>query len=154
MTSMFEGIGLSLVRDGRYDESIAAFERALQLGWDVVPDGRCEIARVLLLAGRHEDGDALWTELRANDLGVVWTLNAGGLAYTEVGRDEEAVEWLAEGLRVAIGRDDPEHVVDQMSDARAAPAPGPRNAGVQTPGSRGLVLSGCRIADRGKWGLR
>lgn len=50
--------------------------------------------------------------------GGVWTLNAGGFAYHQVGRDEEAIEWFAEGLRVAIGRDDPERVVDQMSDAR------------------------------------
>jgi hypothetical protein len=28
------------------------------------------------------------------------------------------VEWFAAGLRVALGRDDPERVVDQMSDAR------------------------------------
>jgi hypothetical protein len=26
----------------------------------VVPDGRCEIARVLLEAGRHDEADTLW----------------------------------------------------------------------------------------------
>jgi tetratricopeptide (TPR) repeat protein len=118
VTSMLEDIGLSLAHAGRHDESIATFERALELGWDVVPDGRCEIARVLLLASRHDEADLLWRELRDGDPGGVWTLNAGGLAYNEVGRDEEAVHWLAEGLRVALSRDDPEHVVDQMSDAR------------------------------------
>jgi tetratricopeptide (TPR) repeat protein len=118
VTGMLEEIGLSLARAGRHDESIATFERAVEFGWDVVPDGRCEIARVLLLAGRHEEADSLWSELRANDPGGVWTLNAGGLAYNEVGRDQEAAEWLAEGLRVALARDDPERVVDQMSDAR------------------------------------
>lgn len=118
VTGMLEEIGLSLAHTGRHDESIATFERAVELGWDVVPDGRCEIARVLLLANRHEEADSLWSELRANDAGGVWTLNAGGLAYNEVGRDEEAAEWLAEGLRVALARDDPERVVDQMSDAR------------------------------------
>jgi hypothetical protein len=118
VTSMLEDVGLSLAQAGRHDEAIAAFERALELGWDVVPDGRCEIARVLLLADRHAEADALWRELRGADPGGVWTLNAGGFAYNEAGRDEEAIEWLAEGLRVAIGRDDPEHVVDQMSDAR------------------------------------
>lgn len=118
VTSALEDVGLSLAQAGRHDEAVAAFERALELGWDVVPDGRCEIARVLLLAGRHAEADALWGELRGADPGGAWTLNAGGLAYNEVGRDEEAIEWLAEGLRVAIGRDDREHVVDQMSDAR------------------------------------
>lgn len=67
VTSMLEDVGLSLAHAGRYDESIAAFERALELGWDVVPDGRCEIARVLLLAGRHAEADALWRQLRDAD---------------------------------------------------------------------------------------
>lgn len=118
--SMLEDLGLSLAHAGRYDESIVAFERALELGWNVVPDGRCEIARVLLLAGRHAEADALWSELRDADRDGVWTMNAGGFAYSEAGRDEEAVEWLAAGLRLAMDRDDPERVVDQMSDARRA----------------------------------
>jgi len=118
VTSMLEDLGLTLAHAGRYDESIAAFERALELGWDVVPDGRCEIARVLLLAGRDAQADALWAKLRDADPEGVWTLNAGGLAYNEADRDIEAVEWLAEGLRVALANEDPEHVVGQMSDAR------------------------------------
>ena len=104
---MLEDLGLSLAHAGRYDESIVAFERALELGWDVVPDGRCEIARVLLLAGRHAEADALWSELRDADRAGVWAMNAGGFAYSEAGRDEEAVEWLAAGLRLAMDRDDP-----------------------------------------------
>ena len=91
VTSMFEDLGLVLARAGRHDESIVAFERALALGWDVVPDGRCEIARVLLLAGRDVEADSLWRDLREADPGGVWTLNAGGLAYHEVGRDDEAI---------------------------------------------------------------
>jgi len=118
VTSMLEDIGLALAHEALHDESIAAFERAIELGWDVVPDGRCEIARVLLLAGRDAQADALWAELRAADPEGVWTLNAGGLAYNQVGRDEEAVEWLADGLRVALDEEDPKHIVDQMSDAR------------------------------------
>ena len=109
VASMLEDIGLSLAGKARYDEAISTFERALELGWDVVPDGRCEIALVLLLAGRHAEADAQWAQLRDADPGGVWTLNAGGLAYNEAGRDEAALEWLAEGLRVALARDDPEH---------------------------------------------
>jgi tetratricopeptide (TPR) repeat protein len=117
---MLEQIGLLLAEAGRHDDAIETFERALEVGWDVVPDGRCEIARVLLLAGRHEEADALWTQLRAADdeADAVWTLNAGGLAYNEIRRDELAVQWLGAGLRVAIDREDPERVVDQLSDAR------------------------------------
>jgi len=45
VTDMLEAIGLSLAAAGKYDKSIATFERAIELGWDVVPDGRCESGR-------------------------------------------------------------------------------------------------------------
>jgi len=118
VTDMLESIGLSLAAAGEYDDSIATFERAIELGWHVVPDGRCEIARVLLEAGRHDQADALWRELWAADPEEQWMLNAGGLSYHEAGRDEEAVRWLGEGLRLALADDDPLQIVDQMSDAR------------------------------------
>jgi hypothetical protein len=118
VTDMLEAIGLALAAAGEYDEAIATFERAIELGWDVVPDARCEIARVLLEADRHDQADELWQELWAADPEEQWTLNAGGLSYHEAGRDEEAVKWLGEGLRLALADDDPLQIVDQMSDAR------------------------------------
>ena len=118
VTDMLEAIGLALAAAGKYDESIAAFERAIELGWDVVPDARCEIARVLLEADRHDQADELWQELWVANPEEQWTLNAGGLSYHESGRDEEAVKWLGEGLRLALADDDPLQIVDQMSDAR------------------------------------
>jgi hypothetical protein len=42
----------------------------------------------------------------------------GRFTYHEAGRDEEAVKWLGEGLRLALAADDPLQIVDQMSDAR------------------------------------
>lgn len=118
VTGMLEDLGLRLAHVGRFDESIATFERAVELGWNVVPDGRCEVARVLLLAGRHAQADALWEELREADPGGVWTLNAGGMAYNEVARFDEALEWLTCGLRLELDRDDAERIVGQLSDAR------------------------------------
>ncbi len=56
VTDMLEAIGLSLAAAGKYDESIATFERAIELDWGVVPDGRCEIARVLLEGERIRPG--------------------------------------------------------------------------------------------------
>ena len=73
---------------------------------------------MLLLAGRHAKADALWAELRGADPDGVWTLNAGGLAYGEVGRYREALEWLTPGLRLELDRGDAERIVDQLSDAR------------------------------------
>ncbi len=120
ITSMLADLGSELARQGRHDESIAAFERAIELGWEVEPDGRCEIARVLLLAGRHAEADALWAQLRAASPADIWMLNAGGISYSEARRDEEAVEWLADGLRVALSDADSEQLLNQMSDERRA----------------------------------
>jgi tetratricopeptide (TPR) repeat protein len=72
VTDMLEAIGLALAAAGEYDESIATFERAIELGWDVVPDARCGIARVLLEAGRHDEADALWRELWAAEPEATW----------------------------------------------------------------------------------
>lgn len=118
VTTLLEDLGLELARAKRFDESIETFERAIELGWDVVPDGRCEIARVLLLAGRHAEADAVWGALRRADPDGVWTLNAGGFAYSEVGRHDEALEWLTSALRLELDRSDAERIVDQLSDAR------------------------------------
>src|SRR4051794_4978646 len=72
VTSRLDDLGLKLACAERFGESIETFERAIELGWNVVPDGRCEIARVLLLAGRHTEADTLWRELRDADPGGVW----------------------------------------------------------------------------------
>ncbi len=99
VTSTLENLGLSLAHAGHHDDSIAAFERALDLGWNVVPDGRCEIARVLLLAGRSADADVLWRRLRDADPDGVWTLNAGRLAYVDTAAARAAMKpalWLLE----------------------------------------------------------
>jgi hypothetical protein len=63
VTSMLEDLGLWLAQARRYDEAISAFERALGLGWDVVPDGRLRdrpgvAARRPPPGGRHHVGRA------------------------------------------------------------------------------------------------
>jgi tetratricopeptide (TPR) repeat protein len=48
----------------------------------------------------------------------VWTPNAGGYAYNDVDRYEEALDWLTPALRLELDRNDAERIVDQLSDAR------------------------------------
>jgi len=104
---------------GRFDEAIAAMERALSAGWAGQPDGRHRIAEILLRAGRAEEAHALYAAIKADTPDDVWLYNAAGLEYAHHGDHEQALRWLTEGLELALRTGDPERLVDQLSDLRA-----------------------------------
>jgi tetratricopeptide (TPR) repeat protein len=93
-------------------------ERAIEVGWDSIPDPRSDIAEFHLRAGREEQAAAIWAELKASDPEDVWLYNAAGLSYNEVGQHELAVAWLGEGIELAMRTDDPEGIINQLSDVR------------------------------------
>jgi len=103
---------------GRHDDAIAALETAIEHGWGGRPDPRSDIAEFHLRAGRGEEAARIWAELKAEDPDDVWLYNAAGLSYSEVGNHAFAVQWLADGIEVAIRSGDPEGLVAQLSDVR------------------------------------
>jgi tetratricopeptide (TPR) repeat protein len=105
-------------RRGRHDDAIAMHERGIELGWDSIPHPRSDIAEFHLRAGREDEAAAIWAELKAADPDDVWLYNAAGLSYNEVGQHELAIQWLAEGIELAMRTDDPEGIINQLSDAR------------------------------------
>ncbi|MGZ4197254.1 MAG: SEC-C metal-binding domain-containing protein, partial [Solirubrobacteraceae bacterium] len=105
-------------RQGRQDEAIALHERAIELGWDSIPDPRSDIAEFHLRAGREEQAAAIWAELKASEPDDVWLYNAADLSYNEVGQHELAVAWLGEGIELAMRTDDPEGIINQLSGVR------------------------------------
>ena len=105
-------------RRGRHDDAIALHERAVEVGWDSIPHPRSDIAEFHLRAGREEEAAAIWAELKALYPDDVWLYNAAGLSYNEVGEHELAVEWLAEGIQLAMRTDDPEGIINQLSAVR------------------------------------
>ena len=105
-------------RQGRHDDAIALHERAIEVGWDSIPDPRSDIAEFHLRAGREEQAAAIWAELKASDPEDVWLYNAAGLSYNEIGEHELAVAWLGEGIELAMRTDDPEGIINQLSDVR------------------------------------
>jgi tetratricopeptide (TPR) repeat protein len=105
-------------RQGHHDDAIALHERAIELGWDSIPDPRSDIAEFHLRAGREEQAAAIWAELKASDPDDVWLYNAVGLAYNEVGKHELAVAWLGGGIELAMPTDDPEGIINQLSHFR------------------------------------
>ena len=115
---VFEDLARCYGRQGRYDEAIAAIQRALDAGWGGVPDGRTMIAEFLLRAGRREESDALWAQVKRDTPDDVWLYNNAGLEYADHGDHETALAWLSEGLELALGTGDPERLVAQLSDLR------------------------------------
>jgi tetratricopeptide (TPR) repeat protein len=93
-------------------------ERAIELGLGGKPHPRSDIAEFHLRAGRHEEAAANWAELKTSDPDDVWLYNAAGLSYNEIGEHELAIEWLGEGIGLAMRTDDPEGIINQLSDVR------------------------------------
>ena len=105
-------------RRGRHDDAIALHARAIELGWDSIPHPRSDIAEFHLRAGRKDEAAAIWAELKSAGPEDVWLYNAAGLSYNQVGEHELAVEWLAEGIELAMRTHDREGIVNQLSAVR------------------------------------
>jgi tetratricopeptide (TPR) repeat protein len=104
--------------DEEHESAITALRRAIELGWHTIPDARSDIAEFHLRAGRGEEAARIWAELKAEDPNDVWLYNGAGLSYNEVGEHELAVDWLGEGMELAIRDGDPERIVAQLSGVR------------------------------------
>ncbi len=102
-----------------FDGAVAAMERAIAAGWTPVPDGRCELAYYHLCAGRREQAEALFEEVRGATPDDVWLYNGAGLSFQSVDDHKTALRWLTEGLELALATDDPERVVAQLADLRS-----------------------------------
>ncbi len=118
MPECYADLARSFDHREQYDDAIAAMEQAIKHGWNGHPDGRSDIAEFHLRAGRSQQAARIWAQLKLDDPSEVWLYNAAGLSYNEVGEHELAVAWLGEGIELAIGTDDPEDIVAQLSDIR------------------------------------
>lgn len=102
-----------LRRMRRFDEAIQAKREAIDAGFRSNPDPEADIAECLVEAGRREEADALFAELRRRDPDDVWLYNSAGWAYSRVD-DREALRWLRDGIAVAFETGDADQVVGQL----------------------------------------
>lgn len=99
----------------RHDEAIEAKRAAIAAGYRSNPDPEADIAEVLVAAGRREEADRLYAELRQRDPEDVWLYNSAAFAYRGVD-DQEALRWLRDGIEMAIETGDPDQVIGQLLD--------------------------------------
>ena len=93
-------------------------QAAIDAGYAGAPDPRCRLAEILLRAGRATEAHPIFDEVKAETPDDVWLYNNAGLEYGAAGDHERAVDWLTEGLELALAAGDPERLVAQMSDLR------------------------------------
>ena len=103
---------------GRWEDAVAAADAAVDAGLDMQPDPRCLRAEILMRAGRVAEAEPIWAAVRADTPDDVWLYNNAGLEYAHAGDHETALDWLTEGLRLALRTSDPDRLVDQLADLR------------------------------------
>jgi tetratricopeptide (TPR) repeat protein len=104
---------------GRTEEALAAHDRAVAAGWEVVPDARMDRARYLMRGGRRDEARVLHDEVAARFPDDFWCYNAAGLNEVEAGDAERAVDWFGRGIELVLERGDTERVMDQLLELRA-----------------------------------
>jgi tetratricopeptide (TPR) repeat protein len=107
-------------RAGRYDEAIAAKREAIAAGYRSAPDPEADIAECLLAAGRRDEADALFAELRERDRQDVWLYNAAAYSYADAADMRTSLRWARDGIDVALTTGDPDQVVMQLLECAEA----------------------------------
>jgi tetratricopeptide (TPR) repeat protein len=103
---------------GRWEDALAAADAAVDAGLDKQPDPRCLRAEILMRAGRVAEAEPIWAAVWADMPDDVWLYNNAGLEYADAGDHATALDWLNDGLRLALRTSDPDRLVDQLADLR------------------------------------
>ncbi|MGH9120914.1 MAG: hypothetical protein ACRDYC_03065, partial [Acidimicrobiales bacterium] len=65
-------------------------------------------------AGRQEEADALFADLRVRTPDDVWLYNSAGFSYAKVSDHAESSRWFREGVDVALQTGDDDQVLVQL----------------------------------------
>jgi tetratricopeptide (TPR) repeat protein len=102
----------------RVDDALAAMREAIAAGYAGEPDPRCRLAEIMLRAGRSEPAAEIYAQVKADTPDDVWLYNSAGLEYAAAGDPKRALDWLSEGLRLALEDGDPDNLVAQLRGLR------------------------------------
>ncbi|MGH3493133.1 MAG: SEC-C metal-binding domain-containing protein [Sciscionella sp.] len=105
---------------GRVEDALRHADALVEGGYRSEPDPRCRRAEILTRHGRLEEAGQIWDTVAADTPDDVWVYNNAGLEYGAVGEHELAVSWLTRALELAVRTGDPERLVGQLRDLRAA----------------------------------
>lgn len=105
---------------GRFAEAHAVIREAEQAGWLKAEYAAMRNAGLLLDAGHVAMGAARYAALRPHTLDDVDLMFEAGVQLADAGLHAPAVEWLADGVRLALAHDDVEGLLEEVLEARLA----------------------------------
>lgn len=120
VADLWTGLAEAYVIQGRYDDAIDALRSAVANGHRAWPHPDADIARLHLLAGRRDEADALFASLRQRTPDDLWLYLAAGTGYREAGDPSTALGWFDAGIEKGLASGDPEGVVRELHEGRAA----------------------------------
>lgn len=118
MAQVYGELAMEYASLGRCDDALEAVDAALDAGLQPASDPRCLRAQVLMQGGRVDEAETLWAAVRAETPEDVWLYFYAGLEYGDVGAHATALEWLTEGLTRALRGDDPDDLVEPLTEMR------------------------------------
>jgi SEC-C motif len=107
-------------RLGRVEDALRNADVLAEQGYACTPDPRCRRAELLTRHGRLEEAAAIWDAVVRDTPEDVWVYNNAGLEYGAIGEHETALSWLTRALELAVRTGDPERLLGQLRDLRAA----------------------------------
>ena len=107
-------------RLGRVEDALRHADVLADQGYACAPDPRCRRAEILTRHGRLEEAAAIWDAVAQDTPEDVWVYNNAGLEYGAIGEHEAALSWLTRALELAVRTGDPERLLGQLRDLRAA----------------------------------
>lgn len=107
-------------RLGRVEDALRHADVLAEQGYACAPDPRCRHAEILTRHGRLEEAAAIWDAVARDTPDDVWVYNNAGLEYVAIGEHETALSWLTRALELAVRTGDPERLLGQLRDLRAA----------------------------------
>jgi tetratricopeptide (TPR) repeat protein len=107
-------------RLGRVEDALWHADVLAEQEYACAPDPRCRRAEILTRHGRLEEAAVIWDAVARDTPEDVWGYNNAGLEYGAIGEHEAALSWLTRALELAVRTGDPERLLGQLRDLRAA----------------------------------
>jgi len=107
-------------RLGRVEDALRHADVLAEQGYVCAPDPRCRRAEILTRHRRLEEAAVIWDAVARDTPEDVWLYNNAGLEYGAIGEHEAALSWLTRALQLAVRTGDPERLLGQLRDLRAA----------------------------------
>ena len=107
-------------RLGRVEDALRHADALVEHGYRSQPDPRCRRAEILTRHGRLAEAAAIWDAIAEDTPDDVWVYNNAGLEYGAIGEHELALSRLTRALELVVRTGDPERLLEQLRDLRAA----------------------------------